>query len=1014
MNKKFANITKNLAIFICVMILVSSTLFGISYAYFVSGPYTTSQQISTSITEEGVVAEVSTFEELYKATANSIFNDGNKTTSSRKIIRLTGDITLLNDLVITEDVHIDLGSHILTLGSHTISVIHSYAGSFMIYNGQIKVGDSGRIVINTTNAECLTENLQFLNMDGTAISDSTPYISIVAIDDKYTAYNAFYTISSTFIADLYKRPTFLTHDEFDALSVTDFTDTLFLPSTGCYINKDIDILTHYLSTDINVEYTSSDPTVLTTLGAVKKTGDVTLTVTLSSTAFTSSYTCDFALHVVETSSLDAGEAMIKSYLSDLYKDETLKVNDTITHNGYYFFNTGRDLPLKSKDFTGITYSYKTYADFACTTEVKNLSSEDKENILTFEPNENCYFLQITVKNSQSTKTVVLNMYTIYVAKKETAARLVLNELYGGSIIFNSSLGATHLYTYDEVMTTASDRVKAVANQYGLTAVSYDFKADSDAATDYKIENNELDITVDTPKKMKEEAVSVTFTFSDGTVTTIDLYVAYITSSSDTTNNFLPYYTLYDGEVSEAPSLDTFTMPFSYQNKAPYTIYDFSYTGHFTKVTDPDTSTITYQDLTIAKPASLQVKLCESDGTVIKDFTSSYQDGTSITSAFDAYMTTTFSAFTASHPDAYWEFSFDSSKIDAEDIETIIMYNYKFGDSSSSTWTCYQKMQENEDGSTSRVNTDLTASVFTINGGLVYSTDTSLENSVRNSTLFVYLYNQLHQKVATDHTDITTPGDNVILNDWFSFSIDIDTTTQSLTGDIDINGIQYLTACTSLNLSGITMNTTKIGLISGLSNIETLDISNASISDPTMLDPLKDMHNLKTLYINGNTLTTFDFLVDFNNLSEVYLYENTVSDTLSPYYGSTGMCNYQAYQDLIRKGVTVYYTINTSSVPMTYENNTDLNDYQRLRSIEYQATLKTGVSITVLYEKFVDLTSTDFKFENFGTPTWSYETGTLEDGTAITEGTATYFQATATTTVSSTTITLVVKFYVDRY
>lgn len=1000
MIKKVAKLNKNLILFICLATACLSLITGVTYAYF-SNHAEDTKTISTIITAEENVCEVSSFEELYYASSNDVFNDSQKTSTERKIIRLTNDIALVNNLILNEDAHIDLNGKILTIGSYTLSIIHSYAGSFMIYNGTLKFDTDGRIVVNTTIASYLTENITFEDMSGSTISDSTEYVKVVAIDDKYTVYNALYSISSSLISDIYYRPKFLTYEEFNVLSLESFDESLFLPSTGLYIFRDVELLSHYLSNDIEIAYTSSAPTVLSEKGNVNGTGDVTLSINLSSFAFTDTYSCNFTIHVVEDTSLDAGEAMIKSHLADIYVSDTLKITDDITHEGYYSFTNGRELPPTSND-ANITYSYKTFADNACTTEVATVSGEEN-GVFVFEPNNNCYYLQITIKNTNNeTKTIVLNMYSTYIAKNETAARLILNELYGGSLIYNTSEGPTKLYTYDEILENASERVKQNAANYGLTAVSYEITSGSDAETDYKIENNELDIIVATPTKMKESSVTATFTFEGGVTADIELYVVYITTSSDTTNNFLPYYTIYDNNVTSDASLDTFTMPLAYENNAPYTMYDFSYVGKYVKEVDSETSTTTYKDLTLSKPSALVVKLCESDGTLLNDFTSSYSDGTSITNAFDNYLgSTTLSNFVTAHPGAYWELSFDNSKISKDDMEAVIIYNYRFGDSSSSTWTPYQKLVENDDGSTTKVYTDLTTSTFTINGGLIYSTDTTLENSIRNASLFIELYNKLN----TNNETITTSSasDKVILNDWFDFSIEVDTSTIPLSGDIDINGIQYLSSCTSLKLSGITMDESKISLISTLNNVETLDISSASITDGTMLVSLKNMKKLKALYINDNSISTFDFLNDFTSLSEVYLYNNTVTST---YYGSTGMCNYQAYEDLLRKGVAVYYTINESSIPMAFENNTDLNDYQRLKSIAYQSVLKNGLSITILYEKFVDLTATDFLLEDFGKPTWSYGGGTDDTD-------ATYFQATATCT-SDSSITLIVKYYIDRY
>ena len=993
--KKYIN--KKFILLISVIVLAFTFVSIITYAYYKKN-FNTSYDINTSITEENV-CEVSTFEELYYACVNNVFNDSNKVSENRKIIRLTNNIDLTNNLILNYDAHIDLNSKILNLKDYTFSIIHSYAGSFMLYNGTIKTSSNGRIVINTTNASYLTESVSFIDDSDNAISDSSTYVKVVSINEMYTMYNALYSISTALVDDVSRRPEYLTYEEFNVKNIASFDSTLFLPTFDCnvdsnshacgYVYNDIVLINHYLSNDINITYTSSDTSVLSNSGNVNGIGTCTLSVSLS--IGENNYTCDFLVHIVSSGSLDAAEAMIKSYLSDLYKDESLKISNDITHDNYYFFTTGRDLPLKSND-GNVTYSYKAFSDSTCSTEIKTVSKE-RNGVYCFEPNEECYYLQITISNNNNeSRTVVLNMYTIYVAKYETVAKLILNELYGGSLVYNTANGPTTLESLDAIK-EKSDKLNLYVDTYKLTNVTYALKEGTDAYNDYKIESGALDIKVDTTISMKEEAAVVTFEF-DEEIVSVELYITYVIGAQDATSSFLPYYTSYDNKISSQASLETFTMPFSYENKGPYTIYDFS-DSYVTSV-DEGSSTTTYTTLNLSKPDSLKVQLCDKDGNVINDFTSSYTDGTSIANAFDTYLgSSTISSFASNNPGAYWYFSFDTSKILIDDVKTVLIYNYKFNDAGS--WTRYQKTDENDKNI--KFDTDLTTSLFTINGGLIYSTDTTLENSVRNESLFIYLYNNLNSSAD----DITSASNNVILNDWFENSIEINATLIPLSGDIDINGIQYLTSCTYLNLSGITITQTKVDdIISKLTNLETLDISSASISDSSILTNLKNMTSLKTLYINGNSIDKFEFLTDITSLSEVYLYENTVTN--SSYYGSEGMCNFQTYEDLLRKGISVYYKLNSSGIAMAYENTTDLNDYQRLKSIEYQSILKSGIDISVLYSKFESLTYEDFCLDNFISLTWSY-------GGGIDATDATYFQVTATNTSG---IELVVKYYIDRY
>jgi hypothetical protein len=89
-----------------------------------------------------------------------------------------------------------------------------------------------------------------------------------------------------------------------------------------------------------------------------------------------------------------------------------------------------------------------------------------------------------------------------------------------------------------------------------------------------------------------------------------------------------------------------------------------------------------------------------------------------------------------------------------------------------------------------------------------------------------------------------------------------------------------------------------------------------------------------------------------SLLEVYVHSN--SDAFigleTVFYGSLGLVNLQMFQDLTDRGVMVYNDYSGGN-EILFEESAEVNDYVRLRSIEYQKKLASGVSIERVYETF---------------------------------------------------------------
>ena len=115
------------------------------------------------------------------------------------------------------------------------------------------------------------------------------------------------------------------------------------------------------------------------------------------------------------------------------------------------------------------------------------------------------------------------------------------------------------------------------------------------------------------------------------------------------------------------------------------------------------------------------------------------------------------------------------------------------------------------------------------------------------------------------------------------------------------------------------------------SLKRLVLSNCGLTNVSSLSKLSNNGTLKILDISNNNINYFDGISDITSLEKVYLYNNNQTDK---YLGSKGICNYQAFADLMRNGCAVYNDI-SNNVPVLYAESNSLDDYRRLKEISYQ-------------------------------------------------------------------------------
>ena len=986
-----------------ILILAAS---GAVFAYLNS---LSSQAVTatTNITSDKVI-EIASFDDLVNYSKASEYNDDDAVSevSNRTILKLTSNIDLIDDVEITADVHLNLNAKTLNLNEHTLTFRHGYAGCFSIYGGIINTGESGggKVTVDLPSAGFVTSSVTYYN--NTTTTTEAAVIDVLNIDSKYTAYNALYYVSDSIGSDLNNKLEKATYTEVSDSNYTISQDKFITTKYDCIFNsdtdevcsfvyKDLDLPMHYLSTDIEITYESSNTAIISNIGKVTLPSteeDVNLTVSVNHSSWDSAISCVFKLHVVNlnnsTVKNNVAKQLILDLLHDYYKEETLYVNANLSITNYYEFANSVQLPLNAFD-NNITYSYSMTDANSNTVSTTSYINND---IYVLEPNDECYHLVININDSID---LTLNMYSLYVGDYETVARLILNKLYGGSITYDSSQPSVTLYKYSDLAANLDSTTLGYATQYGLTSITYALKASSLVETYYNYDNYVLTVKDGQTPVAKASYLTTTFTFGtgvDAVSVDIDVYVNYLAESGDTVAGFLPYYNQYDPMVEEELE-NSFEMPFSFGTGAPYVVYDVANTFSSSDVTI-DEDTVTCYTYTLGRPSSLEIVLYYN-GSERYTFTSN-----ALTTELDTYLSNNSLTLPtiAGYGDAKYIFRISAQDATTENVPMLLLYNYKF--STGVDWSTYSYTKDDN-----TYYTELTTSRFTVCGGLFYNDSSSSTNAVQNNYFFKWIYDNFNPNGSTISVD-NINASSFIPKNWLSKDVALDVSQDSTLSSVtNFAGIGNLTSITKVNLSGKTLDASLLTAISSMQSVTYLDLSNCGISDITSICT---MDTVKTLDVSNNSIDNFNGLINMKALEEVYVYSNNAT-TNNPIVGSLGITNFQTYNDLIKDGITVYNQV-SNNVPVIYSDSDNYDDYAKIKSIVTQKMLSKNISITSLYSYFDDLDDSSFSLYNTGgTFTWGYQT-TDADGNTYTEFTATYFYC----NYVFNNYTLTVKFYVDRY
>lgn len=423
-----------------------------------------------TITPDGNVVTVSTFEELFRASQASAYNDdaavAPATSASRITLRFAADILMETDLTVTADVNLDLDGHDLLTGGHTLSFRHTYHGAFVMAGGRVilSAGGAGAVTAETPNAAILFDGMTVgtLSVDGTfTAADADTYLRIITASPAYLAYHFFGMVASA-VADDVTLPVSPAGAPEDA--PTAFTASLYwrvakatCPTHGtapcAYLFGDADLPRHYLGyAGATVSYATAAG-VLDPSGRLTGTGDETLTATL--TVDGTAYTCSFDLHApdISTAAAQATVAadMVARYLGRFYVGTVTDGDGTVTVNKYVL-NRDIYLPARFAALPLVKVSYAGYTvEGSSTFPRENQATAPTEDTVLFIPTSDTGILEVTVTSLTGTslgtdRYTMTSDNTVTVRSAVTVANDLLKKWYGAEISISANGDGSYAYS----------------------------------------------------------------------------------------------------------------------------------------------------------------------------------------------------------------------------------------------------------------------------------------------------------------------------------------------------------------------------------------------------------------------------------------------------------------------------------------------------------------------------------------------------------------------------------------
>lgn len=994
------------------------------------------QEEGIGIDPETSLVEVSDFEELFRATQVSSYNDSSPYTGTdgrnRVTVRLLADISLPINLEITADVHLDLGGYQLSLDGHTLTFRHSYHGTVVLSNGRILLGEggAGAVLADIPNAALLLDgvNIGVWSKMG-EWEEVAGKLQVISFSPEFVAYHFFRTVAaavadeSTTLREVLPYPSVEGRTGFSA---SDFI--VLYRADDCsqhrgqpcsYIFADMDLPASYLGyPDIVVSYTTDG--VLTADGGIAGYGNDVIVATL--TIGEETFTCDFPVHVPELSENQRPSVvleMVKRYLSRYWVEEASD-GGTTTLVQQYQINHDCYLPARFSFCDG-EVSYVAYdGENNVTVEV---SATEEEAYVLFAPTLSTVMLTASV-SGQSLSFSMSSSNVATVKSAVTVANDLMKKWYGTEITVTVDSNNVYTYTgnaesglegylplYGLDHYTGTDYEKAYP---GIRSIGYSVVYGDTVEEYYTVEDasegeDHQKFYVSSGKHPENDAGSVYLNVEmtvwyNGSLADVVIQIpvrCYLAGDESGLSRFLPYYSVFDKSISEQAegyNLEDINMPFNYRKGLPVVCYALSATDGY------DSTLRSLQEAVMIYFVDKDGKEHRLDGKWETAEVAGGEEGAtrtvvSFTDALEAILTTSDALREqAESGKAHYTLRVDTSVLGVTDLELSLTYQFLLSYGATS-WTTYNLV-----------------SGMTIPGVLPFG------SLVSDANFYTWIYNHFNPSGKT----ISSATEGMILTDWLTGNVTLDykndTELQQVT---DFTGLSYLIGTQKLLLSGASVTASNIREIAAMRSLITIDLSGCGISVAAGEDsPFlawgasnSQLSNLVSVDLRDNAIYEFDFLEALSQksrtLARIVLSGNVpgTTDADHVFYGSDGLGNYGTYRELVAQGIAVYSGGSADSPVLFADSRSSSRVYRNLCNIEYQNKLPAGVDLSTVLSEL----STSASDYGLGTSAANTAYSCTVSGVTISYRVVddTTFALVYTATANAQTYQIVLKFSVRR-
>ncbi len=745
-----------------------------------------------------------------------------------------------------------------------------------------------------------------------------------------------------------------------------------------YIGGNIDLPLSYHNYALKIEYSSvssegesdliNDRGEVTFNGAQAK--KVTLTARISfinSSGESEFYACyDYDIILISPddalSHVQLARARVLDYLRNYlgYYD-----TDGDGEKDFLGYSFSGEISLPSyEEMGGVTFIYEVFdqddlVNAVDTTRDMDGGVSEREyfrtvgNAYIFAVSADINFLRVTCQlegETLSTSDLRIRGQAITIEDNYSVAQNIIAQWYSNEIVItNDSVMGINEYTYQTLYYNVSEFASK-----GVLSVDYDLSNNVDGTYGFSADKSILHIVAGKhPNELQRVYLTATFEFEDERVS-ISIPVVYDPDTTGGGNSqihaFLPYYIylnrVFKGIVGASTYL-SFDMPLYYPAGSPAVVYD---------IAGDSEGAITLQ--------------IYYNGVAHDLFLGSYA---SYTDAFDAHLAAnglTLNQLIA-YGDAKWTFNIDIDQIGKTDCNISVKYNYKFG----------SKLENSYDytGMTQWISYDAADSSFILPGILrtVYTNGNTDETGVIDTVFYKWIYDNYNLK-GDSYSFNSDKYTKYVMTSWLTKEMTINNNANVLS-ITNYKGIEYLAGVKALYLNDIGTSTANTAIllnavkyIAQMQGLEELYLSNNGLYDraqssaafPTgddndFIGVLSALSGLKILDLSNNKIFDFTDLASFASIEVVYTYGNSHTSTISwaairdvltnlsnSTYGSMGSTNTAVYQQLyLERGVVIYHISATES----YTGGSSASDYAKMKNIVYQDVLPQGVSIETVYQ-----------------------------------------------------------------